>query len=304
MAPDAANLMQASGPGNRAGRRAVLSAAVACLLALSPARPLAAPSRIISLVPSVTEMLFAMGAGSQVVGVSNFDHYPPEAEQRTRVGGLLDPDFERILALRPDLVIVYGTQTALIQRLTLAGIQVFPYQHSAMADITVTMRAVGVRIGRREAADALASGFERRVADIRRLTSGEKKPRVMVVFEREPGTLRGIYANAGYGFVHDMLDVAGGVDVFGDVGRQSIQVTPEIALARAPEVIIELRSGAEWTAQRIARERDVWKALPSLPAVRTGRLYILADEMMSIPGPRVPDAILTLAKVLHPDIMK
>ena len=263
-----------------------------------------APSRIISLVPSVTEMLFALGAGDRIVGVSTFDHYPPEVERRTRVGGLLDPDFERILSLRPDLVIVYGTQSGLLERLGRTRIPAFHYQHAALADISQTLRQVGDRIGRHDAAEALASDFERRIADIRRRTSGQKKPRTMIIFEREPGTLRGMYGSAGFGFLHDMLEAAGGIDVLADVPRQSLQVTTEIVLARAPEVIIEIRSGPEWTAEQLRRGQDAWRTLPSVPAVRAGRIYRLADEVMSIPGPRVPQAILALAKVLHPEVFK
>ena len=113
-------------------RRALVIVFVALVIASLPARvparqlptPVPAPTRIISLVPSVTEMLFAIGAGDRVVGVSNFDHYPPEVEKRTKVGGLLDPDFERILSLRPDLVIVYGTQSGLLERLGRARLPV------------------------------------------------------------------------------------------------------------------------------------------------------------------------------------
>ncbi len=259
------------------------------------------PHRIISLVPSVTEMLFAMGDGGAVAGVSSFDHYPPEAETRTKVGGLLDPDFERILALRPDLVIVYGTQSALIDRLTRAGIPMFRYQHAGLADITQTLRSLGARVGRREAAAALASDIEGRLGEIRARTRPLPKPKTLLVFEREAGTLRGMFGSGGVGFLHDMLEVAGGVNVLADVRRQGVQITTETVLARAPDVIIEIHSGPDWTPARVAREREAWRALPSLPAVRSGRIYILTDELISIPGPRVPDAILAIAKVLHPE---
>lgn len=249
-------------------------------------------------------MLFAIGAGDRVVGVSNFDRYPPEAARKTRVGGLLDPDFERILSLRPDLVVVYGTQSGLLERLRRAQLPIFSYTHAGLADITETIRQIGDRVGRRDAAAALASRIERDIAGIRARTSTRPRPKTMIVFEREPGTLRGMYASGGTGFMHDMLEVAGGADVFADVKKESLQVTSEVALTRAPEVIIEVRSGPEWTAARIAREREVWRGLPSLPAVHAGRIYVLADEVMSIPGPRVPQAILQLARVLHPEAFK
>ena len=120
------------------------------------------------------------------------------------------------------------------------------------------------------------------------------------MFEREPGTLRSIYVSAGLGFMHDMLDAAGGADAFGDVQRQSLQATTETLLAWAPEVLVEAISTDGWTTDRLARERQVWQALASVPAVRTGRVYLLADERLSIPGPRVAAAIAVLADVLHP----
>jgi iron complex transport system substrate-binding protein len=280
---------------------------LAILAALVQTRPQAVargpqplPHRIISLVPSVTEMLFAIGAGPDVVGVSSFDHYPPEAETRTNVGGLLDPDFERTLTLRPDLVVVYGTQSSLADRLSRAGIPIFPYQHAGLPDITVTLRQVGARVGRKEAGDRLAADIERQLSEIRERTRPLAKPRTMIVFEREVGTLRGMFASGGVGFLHDMLVVAGGVNVFADVRKQSLQVTTEIALAKAPDVILELHSGPGWTPARIVQERRVWQTLPSIPAVRTGRIYLLTDELMSIPGPRVVDAVRAMARVLHP----
>ena len=263
-----------------------------------------APSRIISLIPAVTEMLFAIGAGEAVVGVSSFDRYPPEARERPSVGGLIDPDFERILALRPDLVAAYGTQADLIQRLERARVPVFPYQHAGLPDITVTLRRLGERVGRKAQADRLADEIEGRLASLRARTSGRPKPRTMLVFEREPGTLRGMYTSGNVGFLADMLAIAGGENAFADVNRQSLQITAELVLARAPEVIVELRSQPGWTADRLARERDVWRALSAVPAVRTKRIYILTDEMISIPGPRVADATLALARVLHPDVFR
>ncbi len=262
------------------------------------------PHRIISLIPSVTEMLFAIGAGDAVVGVSTFDHYPHEVETRTKVGGLLDPDFERILSLRPDLVVVYGTQSALIERLGRAHIPMFNYEHAGLADVTRTLRQVGARVGRADVANRLALALEKRLTDVRTRIGNRPKPKTMIVFEREPGTLRGMFASGGVGFLHDMLETAGGADVFSDVHRQSLQVTSELALARAPEVILEIRAGPEWTPARVARERDAWRALASMPAVRTGRVYLLTDEVMSIPGPRVPDAVMLMARALHPDVFK
>jgi iron complex transport system substrate-binding protein len=253
----------------------------------------------VSLVPAVTEMLFAIGAGDDVVGVSSYDRYPPEALARPRVGALVDPDFERILSLRPDLVVVYATQADLIARLERARVAAFPYELAGLSNVTATIRRLGDRLGRAEGARAVAERIERDLADIRRAVAGRPRPKTALIFGRDAGTLRGIYASGGIGFMHDMLDAAGGADVFADVPRQSVQATAEMLLARAPDVIIEAYSSQGWPPDRISRERDVWRALPALPAVRTGRIHVLADDRLSIPGPRVAEGVRLLASVLH-----
>jgi cobalamin transport system substrate-binding protein len=267
---------------------------------LAGAAPQTQPRRIISIIPAVTEMLFAIGAGDRVVGVSSYDNYPPEVTSRERVGALIDPNIERILTLRPDLVIVYGTQQELIARLDRAGVPRFDYQHAGLADITVTLRRLGERIGLAQDADRVASRIERDIGDVRARVSGRPRPKTALIFGREAGSLRSIYASAGVGFLHDMLEAAGGTDAFADVKSQNLQLSAETLLARAPEVIVEVSASAGWTPEKIERERRVWNALPSLPAVRTGRVYILADDRLSIPGPRVAEAIRLLARALHP----
>lgn len=240
-----------------------------------------------------------MGAGDTVVGVSSYDTFPPEVRQRAKVGALVDPDFERILSLRPDLVIAYGSQTEFIARLERARLPYFRYEHAGLPDVTATIRALGARIERVVAAEAIAARIERELDEIRRRVAGRPRPRTALIFGREPGTVRGIYASGGIGYMHDMLELAGGEDVFADIKRQNVQASAEILLARAPEVIVEVHAGDPWPADRLARERDAWRALASLPAVRNGRVHILVDDRFAIPGPRIVDAVRRLADVLH-----
>lgn len=261
----------------------------------------AAPQRIVSLIPAVTEMLFAIGDGHRLVGVTSYDRFPPEVARITRVGGLLDPDVETILALKPDLVVVYNTQIELKQRLDRAGISSYSYEHRALPDITATLRAIGARIGSAARANAVAADMERAIGAIRAAPSRLPRPRTMLVFGRDRSSLRNIYASGGYGFLHDMLEAAGGENVFGDVKQQSVEVSTEMALARRPEVIIELWYGDSAANLDLQREPQVWNALASLPAVRNHRVYELIGDEFVIPGPRVVDATRRLAQVLHPD---
>jgi iron complex transport system substrate-binding protein len=258
-----------------------------------------APTRIVSLVPAVTEVLFALGAGARVVGVGSFDRYPPEVTTRPRVGALLDPDLERILALRPDLVAIYASQDDLERQLRQAGIDVFPYRHGGLGDVPITIRAVGNRIGAGAQAAALADGVERTLASVRTRVAGRRPPTVLLVFTRDPNTLRGVYASGGVGFLHDLIELAGGRNVFDDVARESIQASTELILARRPEIIVELVT--EGLSARTAASSDAWDALGSVPAVRDGRIVTLVGDEFVVPGPRVAAAAERLARVFHAD---
>lgn len=257
-----------------------------------------APARIVSLVPAVTEMLFSVGAGPRVIGVSSFDHFPPAVERLERVGALLDPNVERILALRPDLVVVYRSQADLIAQLGRAQIPTFVYAHAGLADVTSTLREVGTRVGAAERAGTLAVIINRRIDVLRKRFATGPRPRTLVVIGRDAFALRGIYASGGVGFIHDMIVAAGGDNVFADTKREAVQATSELILARAPEIILELR-GDPVDAATQAKEVQTWDTLASVPAVRNKRVRIIADERTVIPGPRVAEAVELLAGVLH-----
>jgi len=284
-------------------RLAIATLVSLLLTALPTAQTPARPQRIISLIPAVTEILFAIGAGPQVVAVSSFDEYPPEVKNLQRVGALLDPDLERILSLRPDLVVVYGSQLDLMKQLDRAGIPAYNYRHAALPDVSRTIREVGDRIGHAAEAEALIKKIDAQMTSIRQRVSGRSRPRTMLVVGREIGALRGIYASGGYGFLHDMLEAAGGDDVFADVKRESVQATTELILARKPEVILEIRAGAG-EAGPIASEIAVWRALASVPAVRNGRVQFIVDQRTVVPGPRIAEGTELLARALHPEAFR
>jgi iron complex transport system substrate-binding protein len=236
-----------------------------------------------------------------VVAVSSFDRYPPEVATRPRVGALLDPDVERILALKPDLVAIYGSQTDVRQQLQRASIGVFDYRHAGLADVLTTLRELGRRTGHVHDADVVAAEIDRRLARVRERTAGAPRPRTLVVFGREPGGLRNIYAAGGRGFLHDMLETAGGTNVYDDIVQESVQATTETVLARAPDVVLELREGPVLDAAEVRRLTADWARLASVPAVKRQRVLVVSGDGLVVPGPRVADAVERLARALHPD---
>lgn len=260
--------------------------------------------RIVSLVPNVTEMLFAVGAGPQVVGVSTYDNFPPEAKALPRVGALIDPDTERILSLRPDLIIVYGSQGELEAQLVRTGIRVFPYRHSGVDNVLRTIRQVGALTGHVAEADRVARDLGTQLEGIRARVRGRPRPRTLLVLGRDTGALRGVYASGGVGFLTELLDIAGGTDVFWDMKRESVQPSNETIIARAPDVIIELHAGDPPSTADQQRERAVWNLLASVPAIRNNRVHLLYGDYLVTPGPRLGRAAEALGRVLHPEAFR
>jgi iron complex transport system substrate-binding protein len=254
----------------------------------------------VSIVPAVTEMLFAIGAGPQVAAVSSFDTWPPEVASLPKVGALLDPDIERIIRLQPDLVIVYGSESELRTKLGRAGIRTFPYVMGGLANLTKTMRALGREVGTTARAEEAAAAIEARLDAIRTRVAGRPRVRTLLVFGREPGALRAIDASGGTGFLSDIVELGGGENVFAGVKREAVRVGTEEILAARPEVIIDLHYGRSLSPDQIDRERAVWKPLSAVPAVREGRVALLVGNEFVVPGPRLADAAEAIADVIHP----
>ena len=259
------------------------------------------PQRIVSVIPAVTEILFAIGAGPQVVGVGSYDNFPLDIGNLPRVGGLIDPDVEAIIALRPDLVVPYDTQVDLTTQLTRAGIPLFVYSHGTLADISTTIRQLGRRTGHMMEANKVALDIEDGLTGIAEAVSGRHHPRTLLVIAREPYSLRNLFASGGSGFQHDMLELAGAKNVLDGALNRAVQVTTEMILQAAPEVVIEVRTVNRLPDIEIEKEIEVWNTLPSLPAVQNQKVVFLTGNDLVIPGPRIVQAITRFALTLHPD---
>ncbi len=261
------------------------------------------PARVVSLIPAVTEMLFAMGAGSDVIGVSSFDRFPGEVSSRQKVGGLLDPDTERILTLRPTLVVIYETQVELRDRLAAAGVPTWPYRHGSIASIYDTILGLGHALGRTADAEALTRRMQQEVADVRGALRAQPAVPTLFVIGRDVGALQHLDVAGGDGFLNEIVELAGGINVFRDVARPAVEASTELVLARRPEAILELWVNRRLDAATRQREVAVWNALPAVPAVHNHRIFEINDERLAVPGPRLPNGIRLFASLLHPDAL-
>ena len=258
----------------------------------------AAATRIVSLVPAVTESLFAIGAGPRVVAVSTFDHFPAAVEALPRVGALLGPDTERILSLTPDLVVVHGSQLDLQAQFARAGIPTFVYRHGRLSDTLDTISAIGRVTGQTTSATRVVATLRAKLDSIRRMVAGRTRPRTLLVLSRQPGALRGLYASGSVGFLHDLLEVAGATNIFADLPQESVQPSQETLLTRRPDVVVELQPGS--AVADMDEARRAWSALASIPAVRDKRIHVLTGAHVVIAGPRLGDAAEAIARAVHP----
>jgi iron complex transport system substrate-binding protein len=199
---------------------------------------------------------------------------------------------------------VYGSQTDLQTQLTRSGIRVYNYRHAGLAGVFNTFRDLGVAIGRPDEGERFAREIRAQLDRLQARVRGRPKPRTLLVFERDPGSLRGIFVSGGVGFLHDMLDIAGGANVFADVKRESVQPSIETLLTRAPDVILEVRATGLLAPTDIADARRAWGTLASVPAVRQNRVHILNGEYLVVPGPRVVQATEAFARELHPEAFR
>ena len=267
-----------------------------------PARPTGAQaSRIICLGPNVTELVFALGAGDRVVGVSDFCDYPADAAGRQRVGGAITPNLEKILELRPDLVIVAGEQQKTADLCRRNNIGVLNVQADSIEGVCASAMLVGERLGKSEEARKLCDRIRADLDAVRKRTAGRPRPRVFLCLWRSPESLSGLASASAQGFLGEVLEVAGGENIFADLPQSYSQVSKEELVARRPDVVIELRPGEHLSAGRVERLVADWQELAKLPAVKNHRVYVLTQDFLMLPGPRIALAAGALADVIHPE---
>lgn len=250
-----------------------------------------APRRVVCLVPSATELVFALGAGDRVVGVSAFDDHPPEVTRLPRIGGMTNPSFEGIAALRPDAVVgVEGpTDLTALRRLRALGVRVVVPRVESVAELLAAVDLYGRLLHLAPEAAALRRRIARDLDAVRARVGGRPRPRTLVVLGRRPLVVAGPGS-----WVDEVLSLAGGANVVTAGGRYPA-IPRESLTTLLPEAILDFTGHADGAALR-----DELAGI-DLPAVRHGRVTTLGDPMFLRPGPRVTEAAARLAAALHPD---
>ncbi len=259
------------------------------------------PRRIVCMSPAATEIIFAIGAGGRVVGVSQHTVYPKEALELPRCGGFFNPNIERILSLRPDLIVSQGAAAELSDFSDRNGIALVALSLSDLDSILREAMRLGELLGLQEKASAFCRDMRERLNRISERVAGAEPVRVLLVTGRRPESLAGIYTVGPNTFLHDVVRAAGGRNVFYDLPVDYGVVNKESLLHRAPEVIVELH-GEGGDPEALQRKvRALWAAYDTIPAVRKGRIYAIEETYALIPGPRIVALTERLAQIFHPE---
>ena len=250
----------------------------------------ASAPRLVSLTPSATEVVAALGATSLLVGVDDYSAFPPEVAKLPKVGSFLAPNLEAIVALSPTLVIVDDVHGQVAGALGDAGIATVACAVHALPDVKAALRTVGTRIGKAAEADRVVAAIDAAL-DHAAAMRPAKRPRVLAVIDREAGGLGNLVAAGPGSWIDELLAVVGGANVLAAAGVRYPKISAEEVLRARPDVILDLSYAAR---QGLA----AWQGI-AVPAVAAGRVRALDDAYLIAPSPRVAEALATLARAIQ-----
>lgn len=252
------------------------------------------PIRIVSMAPSITETLFAIGLSERVVGVTQFCDYPPEAQAKPKVG-YTRPNLEAIVALQPDLVLAPREflRTDIQSKLEQLKIPTYILDTTTFDRILSHIQTLGRMLGASVPADALVHEMRRQIEVIKARTSLLPRPRVLYVLNSEP------LITVGPGsFIHEAIEMAGGSNVAARARSAYPRLNMEAVLKEDPELILFPSGRSEGIA---VGEEERWQRWTTLSAIKLGRLHRVPSDLLNRPGPRIVQGLETLARVIHPE---
>ena len=258
----------------------------------------AAPKRLIALAPNLTEILYALGLGDRVVGVTDHCNYPPEASLKQKVGSYVHLNVEQIISLSPELVIgtVDGNERYILDLLEQAHINVFFVNPRNVRQAIETISTIGLVCGVPEKARQLSAELTLRVNRVVEATSARKRPMVFLQIQLQP--IMSVNRNTVH---HDLIRLAGGDNMTADEPVTYPRISLEEVIRRKPQVLLISSMEREG---RFEKARQDWLQWTSIPAVQKGRVHLIDSDLIDRPSPRVVDGLEIIAKLLHPDVFR
>jgi len=263
------------------------------------------PQRIVSMAPNITEIVSALGALHRLVGVTQFCDYPPEVKNIPKVGGLLNPNLERLITLKPDIVLLMkGRDDFLLRRFLSLGVPYLEVRTETLADILQAILQIGRAIGEEKKASELVRSINQNFTAHRIQNQGKPRKKIFWVLGRTSGSFRGMLTPASGTFMDEVIDAAGGWNIAHNYGKGYIQVPLETLLVENPDVIVETyplperKASSSWEKLQ-GEEIKEWGRWKEIKAVQTGELYKIYDDAVLRPSPRIQISLQIFEEILN-----
>ncbi len=250
------------------------------------------PERIISLAPSVTESLFALGMGGKIVGVTKFCNYPREALNLPKVGGFSNPNLEVIISLKPDLIVATfdGNDKANVEKLISLGYPVYLQNSNNIEETFTSIEKLGVALGKAETARELVSEMKSKYRELRLKVKGLASPKIFFEIGSDQWSV------SDRTFIGDLIKKAGGTNIVGDLNVRYARINLETIISLKPDIII-ISSMAN--SEKLPEIKQKWRKWSTIPAVKNDRVYIIQSDIVNRAGPRIVDALEQLVNIIH-----
>jgi iron complex transport system substrate-binding protein len=256
--------------------------------------------RIVCAAPSVTEIVFALGLGKKVVGISDFSTFPSEARTVTHIGGLINPNKEKITSLQPDLLIIQGQNESLARFCEEHQVRFLSIEINSLEDIWTAIHTIGQTLRAEEKASTLIQKIKDDLQDIKGRIQNRPLKKVFLTLGHTPGDLTGLMTSGPGTFLNELVLVAGGKNIFSDASGLYPQISKESLVKRQPEIILEVIPGGIPEEKLKLLKKD-WSQLPMLPAVKSGNIHFLFEDFLLIPGVRIAQTVRRFAEIFHPE---
>jgi iron complex transport system substrate-binding protein len=261
------------------------------------------PTRIVSLAPNLTEILFALGLEEQIIAVSNDSDYPLDAANKKKIGTFWQPSTEAIIACKPDLVVTLRLRTEqhkpTADSLRRLGYRVLTLRIETISELLAAIQEIGYATDSKQQADKLIDNISSQLNNVQRRLSSANKVKVLWVVQSEP--LRVAGRNT---FINELVELAGGENAIGDTLQQYPPIGAEEILTCGAEVIIQSAMGIVNMAEQQKAAEKFWSRWANLPAVKNTRIYVVEPDTVTRLGPRLCKGVELIAKCLHPDSLR
>lgn len=267
----------------------------------------APPQRIISTAPSITEVLYALGLGDRVTGVTTYCHYPEAAKSKPKIGTYLQPNYEVILAQKPDLVIYEKSLVPFQARLQALKLKTLPVGHNTLAEVIDSIRVIARAAGVEAKGEQVATSIQQSLDELKARTATLPRRKLVFIVGRNPGELTGLVGVGGASYLNELIGIAGGSNVLSDSTQPYLRFSMETLLARDPDVIVDMGDMSDTVGVTEAHRQSVVKLYdqhPRLAAVQRKSVHAVAADIFVVPGPRAVEAARAFARILHPEVFR